>query len=191
MPTPQELLPLTVALIHWADRHLHIDMTPVQRFYEVVLLNSRRAKRGPAFDQEAAFAKLEESFGEADGTLNRVASFLTKGTASIPKQSVTKQTRQRNVLVSLGAGQYTIGKHRPIAVTPTEDAVLQAFLDTPTMTDPTLKAKTKQADPGKVLRRLRTKYDGIFAPAITTPGGKSQGGYHVQITSKQAVSASH
>jgi hypothetical protein len=190
-PTPKELPHLTNSLIRWGDRHARIDMTPVQRFHEASLLHNRRAARDPAFDRKAALTRLEEPFGEADGTLNRLKDLLTVDVATIRQQSPPTPRPQRIFVVSLGARQYRIGKTRPLAVTPTEDAVLQAFLDTPAMNDPTLKAKTKQDDPGKVLRRLQTKYDGIFAPAIDTPGGKVKGGYHVRITSKPAVSASH
>jgi hypothetical protein len=190
-PTPEELPLLTVSLIRWSDRQGRIDLAPVQRYYEVSLLCYRRVARDPAFDAKAAFAMLEESFGEADGTLNRLKNLLTTDSASIRKQPGTTSRPQRNVLVSHGTRQYAIGKHDAIAVTRTEDVVLQAFLVTPAMTDPTLKAKTNEDDPGKILRRLRKKYKGIFAAAITTPGKKSNGGYRVRITSKPAESASH
>jgi hypothetical protein len=190
-PTPKELPHLTMGLIRWGDRHARIDLAPLQRFHEASLLCNRRAARDPAFDRKAALTKLEECLGEADGTLNRLKDLLTVDVASIRQQSAPTPRPQRNVVLSLGARQYRIGKCRPLAVTPTEDAVLQAFLDSPAMNDPTLKAKTKQDEPGKVLRRLRTKYDGIFAPAIDTPGGNGKGGYHVRITSKPAVSSSH
>jgi hypothetical protein len=190
-PTPEGFRNLTVSLIRWGDRHGRIDLAPVLRHYEMSLLGSHRAARDAAFDVKSAMAKLEESFLEADGTLNRLKDLLTADSASIRKRPGTRPRQQRNVIVSRGTRQYTIGNRDPIAVTPNEDAVLQAFLDMPAMTDPTLKAKAKHDDPGRVLRRLRTRYDGIFAPAITTPGRKSNGGYHVRIASKPAESASH
>jgi hypothetical protein len=36
-------------------------------------------------------------------------------------------------------------------------------------------------DAHRILKNLTTKYNGIFAPAITLPGRKSSGGYAVNI----------
>jgi hypothetical protein len=65
-------------------------------------------------------------------------------------------------------------------VTDSEDAVLTAFLDHQAMDLPDL---TKRAGEGalKVLSRLRSKYGGIFASAISRPGARSRGGYRVSI----------
>jgi hypothetical protein len=92
-------------------------------------------------------------------------------------------------IVSLGSLAYRIGDHPPVTVSDREDTLLQAFLDSPTMNKPQLAERTGLGAEVAVglLRGLRgtgkrkAKYEGIFAPAIRMPGGKGQGGYHVNI----------
>jgi hypothetical protein len=69
----------------------------------------------------------------------------------------------------------------PVAVSATEDAVLRAFLSRPAMILPDLADRAGVLEPGKVLARLVTRYDGRFAPAIHRPGRRGGGGYYVRI----------
>jgi hypothetical protein len=88
-------------------------------------------------------------------------------------------------LTIYGEGQrsYRVGSSRPVCVTEEEDSILQAFSGYPTMGTPelTAKSKLKHADPSRVLRGLRQKYDGLFAAAIRCPGKKGRGGYHAVV----------
>jgi hypothetical protein len=108
------------------------------------------------------------------------------------KQVTPPQKPEESVIVSLGDRQYRIGKNTPLTVTPPHDAVLKAFIKRPTMDEPTLRNLANGLDePAKALRDLRKKYGGQFAPAITLPGRKSQGGYHVRIVQELSASSPH
>jgi hypothetical protein len=97
-----------------------------------------------------------------------------------------------NTIVFKGSRQYQIGEHPPNMVTCPEDAVLQPFLKPPAIDDPALRGLANAvSEPGKILRGLRRKYNGMFAPAIDLPGGKGKGGYHVRIISELAPTGSH
>jgi hypothetical protein len=85
-------------------------------------------------------------------------------------------------IVALGARQYRIGHTRPVVVDEFEDNVLQTFLELRTMDQPTLEDLSGVHHAPKVLKRLREKYGGMFAAAITLPGGRGKGGSHVEIT---------
>jgi hypothetical protein len=88
-----------------------------------------------------------------------------------------------HTILSLGGRCYRIGASRPVTVTRRENDILLAFLRQPAMDKGQLAEVTGYAaeDAVKVLRELRRKYDGLFAPAIVMPGGRGQGGYHVAI----------
>jgi hypothetical protein len=79
---------------------------------------------------------------------------------------------------------YSIGTHQAVAVSEREHAVLQAFLSVaPALDGGSLSRACNlgSEDAVGVLAALRTKYEGIFEPAITIPGGKGKGGYRVRI----------
>jgi hypothetical protein len=88
-----------------------------------------------------------------------------------------------DTIVYLGQRTYQRGAETAVAVTGGEHAVLQAFLDCPAMSEADLVRKANDATAGRLLGALCTpgKYGGIFAPAITLPGRKGQGGYRVRI----------
>ncbi|MCP4549676.1 MAG: hypothetical protein GY835_24740 [bacterium] len=85
-------------------------------------------------------------------------------------------------IVFLGDATYKIGRHKPVRVDTNEDYVLQAFIQTPVLNKPALVKTSGVENPGRELRRLCEKYDGIFTDAITLPGGKGKGGYRVNVT---------
>jgi hypothetical protein len=85
------------------------------------------------------------------------------------------------VIIALGERQYRIGDFPPLSVEENEDSVLQTFLERPSMDGPTLIDKAGFDSAPRVLRTLRKKYQGRFAHAITLPGKKGEGGYHVAI----------
>jgi hypothetical protein len=67
-------------------------------------------------------------------------------------------------------------------VTEREDTVLATFLEHGAMNRPSLGSRSGYGEKAlTVLRGLRTKYDGAFAPHIRFPGGKGKGGYHVSV----------
>ena len=65
----------------------------------------------------------------------------------------------------------------PLAVNHSEDRVLRAFVGCPALDTEGLKDKCRGLDAVYVIRQLRKKYDGQFAPAIRLAGGKGKGGY--------------
>ena len=85
-----------------------------------------------------------------------------------------------NTIIYRGNGVYSIGEH-VCRVTKSEDDVLQAFLAQQAMAKDELVAKAGFDKAVDVLRALQTKYDGIFAEAITMPGGRGRGGYRVRV----------
>jgi hypothetical protein len=85
------------------------------------------------------------------------------------------------VIFALGNRQYKIANDSPIVVEENEDSVLQAFQEQSTMDGPSLIIKAGFDRAPRVLKSLKTKYNGRFASAIRTPGKKGQGGYHVSI----------
>jgi hypothetical protein len=88
-------------------------------------------------------------------------------------------------IVSLDDRRYRVGDSRPVVVSDVEDTVLQAFADESPMDASRLIDKAGFDRAPRVLKSLREKYSGIFAPAITCPGRKGQGGYHVAIQQAQ------
>jgi len=91
--------------------------------------------------------------------------------------------RRQKTIIFLAERLYRIPGHKQVEVTDAEDSVLQSFLDTPTMTLPTIREKSGLADPDikSAIRGLRQKYDGCFADAIDCPGRKGNGGYTVRV----------
>jgi hypothetical protein len=86
-----------------------------------------------------------------------------------------------NTIVSLGDRHYSIGAHQGVIVSAREDAVLRAFIVRCTLDNQQLRLHSQVPDPDKHLRDLTTKYDRIFASAITLPGRKGRRGYGVKI----------
>jgi hypothetical protein len=80
--------------------------------------------------------------------------------------------------------QYGIGDCEPITLTESEHMVLYAFLaepPLPAMDQGELRRRSVEHAP-RVLKKLRTKYGGRFAPAIAQPPGKkASGGFSVRI----------
>jgi len=69
-----------------------------------------------------------------------------------------------------------------------DDALLKAFLDNPALDGPALRRLSRVKDAGRVLRRLRNRYGGVFREAIHCPGlgGKGTGGYKVCVQTPPA-----
>jgi hypothetical protein len=88
---------------------------------------------------------------------------------------------KRPKIIAHGSGCYSIAGSTPKRVDENEDYVLQTFLAVPALNLTDLEKQSGVSRPNDVLKRLRTKYGGIFAPAIHLPSGKGQGGYHVSI----------
>lgn len=86
-----------------------------------------------------------------------------------------------------GNKQYSITGSDPFAVTDVEHFVLEAFINkkTSALSKSDLENASGVSDAVRYLRRLKKKYDGIFAPAIHLPGGKGRGGYRVTIRSAE------
>jgi hypothetical protein len=137
-----------------------------------------------------AFVRLAERLGIVQAALQPVRQLAI---AYPGQKQVTPPPKSiDDTIVSLGDRQYRIGARAPRAVTASEDAVLNAFINHPAMDDPKLKIQAKGVtEPGKTLRDLRKKYDGEFAPAIKLPGKKGKGGYHVRIVLDSSASPPH
>jgi hypothetical protein len=73
---------------------------------------------------------------------------------------------------------YRVGDGRPNEVSNDENAILQAFLERPAMSEGTFQRVTGNTDARTILIRLLKKYDGTFAAAIQRPISKSSGGYY-------------
>lgn len=96
------------------------------------------------------------------------------------KSAPSTAANDHTIILDLGNRLYRIGQIEK-QVTRAEDNVLQTFLDAPAQDTADLIAATKSDRAPRVLRELRSKYDGIFAPAITLPRSKGAGGYVVRV----------
>jgi hypothetical protein len=85
------------------------------------------------------------------------------------------------VIVSFPDRVYKCGDTPPVRVNKDEDDVLQAFIGDPVRTTADLIADTGDLDAARVLVRLKTKYQGRFAPGIITPGRKGGGSYVARV----------
>jgi hypothetical protein len=88
-------------------------------------------------------------------------------------------------IVSLGDRRCRVGDARPVVVSDVEDTVLQAFAEESPMDASRLIDRAGFDRAPRVLKALRGKYGGVFAPAIPCPGRKGQGGYHVAVRPAQ------
>jgi hypothetical protein len=92
-----------------------------------------------------------------------------------------------STIVFLGNGMYRIADNPPLQLTANESNVLEAFLKHAAMDLSRMQEESGVPRCRDVLRKLRTKYKGVFAPAITMPGAKGQGGYRVRIVSREST----
>jgi hypothetical protein len=104
-----------------------------------------------------------------------------KITASVTADAASAGAPPFAEIISLGKRQYKIGDADPIMVEANEDFVLLAFLEQASMDGPMLINRAGFDNAPRVLRNICKKYDGRFAPAITLPRKKGEGGYHVAI----------
>jgi hypothetical protein len=84
------------------------------------------------------------------------------------------------VIWHLGGERFAAGAWEG-ELTEKESNVLQAFIGCPSRSTGTLKSRSGEDNPARVLRDLRAKYDGCFAPAVHLPGQKGKGGYRVRV----------
>jgi hypothetical protein len=89
--------------------------------------------------------------------------------------------KERDTIMSHGNEIYSINDSEPLKVLPTEDAVLTAFLTQSAMDKDELDRRSGYTDARKILKNLKVRYNGRFAPAISFPGSRGRGGYRVKI----------
>jgi hypothetical protein len=87
---------------------------------------------------------------------------------------------QRPVVWYRGKRVYQVNGWEEVVVTGQEDTVLQAFLKNRAMNDQTLADTSGYPHAAKILRALPGKYP-CFVRAIRLPGGKSKGGYYMDL----------
>ena len=119
-----------------------------------------------------------------DGALLEALKDIATSIRDVNASNGTKQI-PANTIIFRGGGAYAIGT-QVVRVTESEDCVLQAFLEKPAMAKDQLIARAGFDKAVDVLRALLTKYDGVFAEAITMPGGRGRGGYRVQVAKASA-----
>jgi hypothetical protein len=90
-------------------------------------------------------------------------------------------------ILAHGDRLYSIGNFDPVQLNEMEDAVLQGFVRRPAMDHATLQRVIGYPTEAilATLRRLRTKYEERFAPAIIFAGRRGNGGYRVRVTTVQ------
>jgi len=156
-------------------------------------------------DADAAFrAEVQAGMGRLDGLREELQDFLGLLVewphTALPAVVGDSPARPPDRILSHGERQYSIGDHDPILLTEPEDTVLQAYLlERPpgskppeAMDKPTLCDHSGLDHAPRVLRNLRQKYDGRFAPAIQTPEGrKAAGGYRVRIRRAESPVTQH
>jgi len=107
---------------------------------------------------------------------------MDRGIPDKEREGASRPVSQTSI-ISHGNKSYSVGDDGPkLTVTPSEDCVLQAFIESRTSldTDSLIKLSGVQRA-AETLRKLTTKYDGVFGKFITRPGGKGRGGYSVII----------
>ncbi|MFQ5732840.1 MAG: hypothetical protein ACE5KM_12910 [Planctomycetaceae bacterium] len=80
---------------------------------------------------------------------------------------------------------YSVGDGEPLRLDDNDSYVLQSFLDAPAQNKAEIEKKAGVPRPHEILKRLTTKYNGVFRTAIRLPGGKGKGGYRVTIRRAQ------
>jgi hypothetical protein len=100
------------------------------------------------------------------------------------RQEQTNTIPERPTIYWLGDRTYRVDDSEPVAVSETDDGLLQAFLGHPVLDKPLL---AKRSGVGKdqistVMKRFGKKHKGLFAKAVFCPGrgGKGQG-YRVNV----------
>jgi hypothetical protein len=86
----------------------------------------------------------------------------------------------KGIIWSLGECRYQVGE-RKILVSEKEDNVLEAFLEQEVHSTCSLKNASGEDNAARLLRALRTKYQGVFKDVIANPGRKGTGGYVVKV----------
>jgi hypothetical protein len=151
------------------DPHLPSEIADVLRRLWAVIIADNHSYRPPFSSKQRSewLTLLDEATQTISDELSRSHVAVKAG----------------GVIISLGECMYRVEGHRPVEVLLEEDNVLQAFLEKPAMRTPALLSTSGQDEAVKILKRLRTAYQGIFSAAIHCPGraGKTAGGYHVCI----------
>jgi hypothetical protein len=111
-------------------------------------------------DSDGADANVETGGGERAATLEKVTA--------------------RAWIISHGGGLYSLGNSDKVQVTPREDEMLKAFLDSQTLHTADIVDRTGIEQPVDVLKQLRKRNGGIFATAIDFAGRKGNG-YTVRV----------
>jgi hypothetical protein len=111
-----------------------------------------------------------------------LAHETTQADAAGPGYAPGKKRRQPTIYGD-GKGNYRVGRGECVCVSEDEDTILQAFSECHTMDTAKLKERSGivTSDASRIVRGLRKKYGGRFAPAIRTPGKKGRGGYHAVV----------
>lgn len=99
----------------------------------------------------------------------------------LPDANSAMHPAREYAIITFGDRVYQVGHHRRAKLTENEDSVLQAFLEKPTMDKQELIDTAGFDSAPRVLQRLCKKHNSMFAPAITLPGTRGNGGYHVEI----------
>jgi hypothetical protein len=121
------------------------------------------------------------SIGNAASGLDSACHALTLAAHRLADMASVPVGGSSTTIVDIGDRVYEIGGKK-MQVTKAEDDTLQAFIDSESLDDKNLKQITKSNRAPRTLRGLRERYSGMFAPAITLPGKRGNGGYVVRIT---------
>jgi hypothetical protein len=163
---------------------LRAEIEEIQRRRSAVLpAPSAASDNGRRSDDEARLAR-ESKLGEFEGHPVRVTNDVLRVciVGNQRRTSAGNAGAPADCILSLGNSCYDIGGQQR-TVTDREDRVLSAFVRQGAMTNKQLgkASNMEKEEAARVLRALRTRYDGIFAPAITPAGARDRGGHRVNI----------
>jgi hypothetical protein len=166
---PRYLCTDPAAVIRRRGDHLFVTCEPGSRLYAL-------------FDDPPLCQRLDLDTGWAEATdRTTLIADIEGGLHAVAEVRRMKGgPPPRGVIWFWGDQRYQVGR-RKVEVTGREDNVLQAFLDWPRLGKKRLEDRSGEDDPVTVLRRLRKKYDGLFAAVISLPGKKCRGGYSADV----------
>jgi hypothetical protein len=113
----------------------------------------------------------------------RVAKAIKPLLAALPKPALGRNPPHAPTIWHHGDRAYSRDGINSLVVTEEEDNVLQTFLESGrAMQTRAIEDKSGVTNVSRVIGRLREGYEGVFADAIRTPGGKKgAGGYHIRV----------
>jgi hypothetical protein len=141
------------------------------------------------FSADAAVALLQEKVAGLDWeTGDRLRQELLWEVSRVAKVRGRRAALSSRVIESLGDRQYRLEGHAEIvAVSITEDNLLQAFIGRPAMMKKELQARSGLKEKAAaIFLRMQKRYASTIGRGMTAPHGRGKGGYRAMVRKVRA-----